>query len=86
MNVNDPKIVSLRATVKAAQQEFDMAVMFHEMWKPAAYDEALHKRMGVLRHERFPRCAVGAPTGDVARIDTTLGPHPEKKRPDGLHR
>jgi hypothetical protein len=41
MNVNDPKIASLRATVKAAQQEFDMAVMFHEMWKPAAYDEAL---------------------------------------------
>ena len=47
MAISDPKIVELRAKVKAAQQEFDMAVTFHELWKPAAYDENLHKRMGV---------------------------------------
>jgi AbiU2 len=49
MNVNDPKIASLRAEVKAAQQEFDMAVKFHEVWKLAVYDEDLHRRMGVSR-------------------------------------
>ncbi len=46
MNVNDPKIADLGAEVKAAQQEFDMAVTFHEVWKPAAYDKDLHHRMG----------------------------------------
>jgi hypothetical protein len=47
MNINDPKIASLRAKVQAALQEFDMAVTFHEVWKLAAYDEDLRKRMGV---------------------------------------
>jgi hypothetical protein len=47
MNVNDPKIASLRANVTAASQEFEKAVQFHEVWKPAAYDEDLRKRMGV---------------------------------------
>lgn len=46
MDITDPKIVSLRKSVEAARQEFDMAVMFHESWKPAAYDESLHQRMG----------------------------------------
>jgi len=50
MNATDPKvaskIASLQKQVKAAQQEFDMAVTFHETWKPAAYDEDLRKRMG----------------------------------------
>jgi hypothetical protein len=46
MNINDPKINTLRAKIEAAQQEFDLAVAFHEVWKPAAYDEGLHKRMG----------------------------------------
>jgi len=46
MNVNDPKIVSLREKVSAADEEFDMAVRFHEVWKPAAHDKDLHKRMG----------------------------------------
>lgn len=32
--------------VTAARQEFDMAVTFHETWKPAAYDQGLHSRMG----------------------------------------
>ena len=37
----------LRAEVRAALQEFDMAIAFHEVWKPAAYDKSLHERMGV---------------------------------------
>jgi hypothetical protein len=45
MNVTDPKIISLRESVKAAQQEFNVAVMFHETWKPTAYDDDLHRRM-----------------------------------------
>jgi AbiU2 len=32
--------------VTAAQEEFDMAVAYHEVWKPAAYDNDLHSRMG----------------------------------------
>jgi hypothetical protein len=46
MEMNNPKIVALREKVTAAQQEFDMAVTFHEVWKPAAYDKDLHSRMG----------------------------------------
>jgi hypothetical protein len=50
MNAIDPKvaikIASLRKQVEAAKQEFDMAVTFHETWKPLAYDKDLHKRMG----------------------------------------
>jgi hypothetical protein len=51
MNAIDPKvaskIASLRRQVEAAQQEFDMAITFHETWKPVAYDKDLHKRMGM---------------------------------------
>ena len=36
----------LKDAVQAAQDEIVMAVMFHETWKPTAYDEDLHKRMG----------------------------------------
>ena len=43
----NPEITSLRAHVKAAQEEFDLAVVCHEVWKPAAYDKNLHQRMGV---------------------------------------
>ena len=46
MEIDDPKIVALRKKVTAAQQEFDMAVTFHEVWKPAAYDQELHRRLG----------------------------------------
>src|ERR1700722_13531249 len=50
MNAIDPtvaaKIASLRKQVDAAQQEFDMAIKLHETWKPAAYDQNLHERMG----------------------------------------
>jgi hypothetical protein len=46
MSVKVPDIASLRKKVVAAREEFDMAVQFHEMWKPSAYDKDLHKRMG----------------------------------------
>jgi len=46
MDISDKKIVTLRAKVTAARQEFDMAVSFHETWKPAAFDHDLHRRMG----------------------------------------
>src|SRR5450830_143723 len=36
---------SLKDSVRAAQKEVDMAVVFHEAWKPAAYDLELHKRL-----------------------------------------
>ena len=37
MNITDPKIVSLRESVKAAQEELTLAVAFHETWKPTSY-------------------------------------------------
>ncbi|WP_133254630.1 hypothetical protein [Paraburkholderia unamae] len=36
----------MKEAVKAAQDEIVMAVMFHETWKPTAYDPSLHVRMG----------------------------------------
>lgn len=49
MKTHRPEIVALRAKVNAAREEFDLALRFHEAWKPAAYDEALHVRLGVSR-------------------------------------
>jgi hypothetical protein len=46
MNIHDPTILALRAKVRAAHEEFDQAMACHEAWKPAAYDEALHQRIG----------------------------------------
>jgi hypothetical protein len=46
MEINDPKIVALQLKVTAAQQEFDWAIAFHEVWKPPAYDRDLHSRLG----------------------------------------
>ena len=46
MEIDDLKIVDLRKLVLAAKQEFDMAVAFHEVWKPATYDSDLHSRLG----------------------------------------
>lgn len=46
MEANDPKIADLRQMVTAAQEEFDMAIAFHEVWRPAAYDHDLHDRLG----------------------------------------
>ncbi|MGD0420630.1 MAG: hypothetical protein ABSA68_13805 [Xanthobacteraceae bacterium] len=46
MNIN-AQITSLAKKVDAATQELDMAVTFHEVWKPAIYDKDVIKRMGV---------------------------------------
>ncbi len=46
MKIDDPKILPLRAKARAAHEEFDTAQACHEAWKPAAYDEALHERIG----------------------------------------
>jgi hypothetical protein len=46
VKIDDPKILALRAKVRAAQEEFDTAMACHETWKPAAYDEKLHERIG----------------------------------------
>lgn len=46
MNINDRVIVQLREQVKAAQDVLDMAVTLHAVWKPAANDTDLHKRLG----------------------------------------
>ena len=45
--MNDTDIASLRKKVKAAREEFDLAILFREVWRPSAYDKDLHKRMGV---------------------------------------
>ena len=36
----------MKTVVKAAEDEIVMAVMFHETWKPTAFDEDLHARIG----------------------------------------
>ncbi|NYH26249.1 AbiU2 domain-containing protein [Paraburkholderia bryophila] len=41
------KLGLLKEKVEAAEPEAVMAVTFHEVWKPMAYDEDLHKRMGL---------------------------------------
>ena len=46
MNAIATEIADLKKMVTAAQQEFDMAVTYHEVWKPAADDKDLHSRMG----------------------------------------
>jgi hypothetical protein len=46
MNIDDPKIGTLREMVTAAMEEFDWAVRFYEVWKIAADDKDLHARMG----------------------------------------
>jgi hypothetical protein len=40
-----PTITSLRKKVEAATEEFEAAMQFHEAWKPAARDAALHRRV-----------------------------------------
>lgn len=42
----DDQINQMREAVQAAEDEVVMAVMFHETWKPTAYDVALRERMG----------------------------------------
>jgi hypothetical protein len=47
MNPQDIEIAELATMVAAAQEEFDMAVTFNEVWRPAVFDAELHERMGV---------------------------------------
>jgi AbiU2 len=46
VDITDSEIARLKEMVTAAKEEFDMAVTYHEVWKPAAYDKDLHSRMG----------------------------------------
>jgi AbiU2 len=46
MQIDDPAIRRLQAQVQKASKVFDDAIAFHETWKPAAYDTALHERIG----------------------------------------
>ena len=46
MEIGDPKIIALKQAVTAAQQEYNMAITFHEVWRPSAYDADLHTCMG----------------------------------------
>ena len=46
MDITNSQITKLKKMVTAAQEEFNMAVTYHEVWKPAAYDKDLHSRMG----------------------------------------
>ncbi len=39
-------IERLKKLVDTARQEIELAVMFHETWRPAAYDTSLHDRIG----------------------------------------
>lgn len=45
MNFDD-KIERMKTALRAAEDEVVMAVMFHETWKPTAYDPGLQERMG----------------------------------------
>lgn len=40
------QIERLKSIVDTAQQEIELAVILHETWRPAAYDAALHARIG----------------------------------------
>ncbi|NPT36323.1 hypothetical protein [Paraburkholderia xenovorans] len=46
MSEENPKITRLKDDVKTLEQEMGLAIMFHESWKPTAYDDELHQRMG----------------------------------------
>lgn len=46
MEIHDKDILRLRAMVRLAHQDFDQTVAFHEVWRPTAFDEELHARMG----------------------------------------
>lgn len=40
------EIQRMKKMVDVARQEIELAVMFHETWRPAAYDADLHARIG----------------------------------------
>lgn len=46
MRIDGPEITALRVKIRAADEEFRIAVHCHEAWKPAAYDGELHARVG----------------------------------------
>lgn len=46
MDATQRKIERLKRMVETARQEIELAVMFHETWRPAAYDTDLHDRIG----------------------------------------
>jgi hypothetical protein len=46
MDDTQQEIEGLKKMVDTARQEVELAVMFHETWRPAAYDPGLHARIG----------------------------------------
>lgn len=46
MDDTQSEIEELKRIVDTARQEIELSVMFHETWKPAAYDGALQARIG----------------------------------------
>lgn len=46
MDDTQQEIERLKSIVDTARQEIELAVMFHETWRPAAYDTDLHARIG----------------------------------------
>lgn len=40
------EIEKIRSMVETARQEIELAIMFHETWRPTAYDADLHSRIG----------------------------------------
>lgn len=42
----EAELDGMRQAVNAAEDEAMLAVQFHESWRPAAFDEDLHERMG----------------------------------------
>lgn len=44
---NDDKWKNIQDVVNAAKDEAIIAAMFHETWRPTAYDEDLHQRIGL---------------------------------------
>ena len=46
MDDTQQDIERLKNIVDTARQEIELAVMFHETWRPAAYDTGLHGRIG----------------------------------------
>ncbi|PWB33744.1 hypothetical protein DCO48_08790 [Pseudomonas sp. SDI] len=40
------EIEKIRNMVETARQEIELAIMFHETWRPTAYDADLHSRIG----------------------------------------
>jgi hypothetical protein len=53
MDDTHQEIEGLKKIVDSARQEIELAVMFHETWRPAAYDTGLHARIGTS-HARMP--------------------------------